>query len=1681
MKRLLTASFVSLLLLPQPVRALPLPLRLPDADAVGMQGVTVMPQRFDFRALQRVSQLPWAGTIREGHGEGVWEEAELELERQKKDPKGPDLAALGAHLTLDTTPAGKSDFAPLAPAIGTGFEGIMQGGYIPSEPTVAAGPLNVFSTGNVNVTVTNKDGSSRVETSGAAFFGVTAGEGTIFDAQCCYDALRGRFVAVALTEGTSPANFSSLYLVVSQTNDARGLWWRYKFDMAMDGSTPSANWSDYESVGITDDKLVFTAQQFTFATSAYRYPKVRVIDRAAVYAGQPVSYVDFVGLTTPLGGDAGDTFVTKCARNLSAGDSTAHLLCVRTNGGSNVTYREIVGPAASPVITTSSLVPVAAYTAPPGAVQKGSAATVATNDCRPGDFVVRNGVLVVSWHHGATIGGTSVSAVRLLRLRTSDLAVLTDETFGAASTYYFYPAATVDAAGTVYIGFGRSSSAEYPSAYASARRPSDASIEPSTLLKSGVSATAQSRWGDYTGIDNDAALSGPSGTSAWYAGQWTKGLNSFGTWMNRLSLPYGQVGGSVADDCDGSALTTGDRSALANATVTLVQGATTVATTTTDAAGAYNFGYLEAGTYDVLVTPPAGGSAVDAVAGTGGNSQVRIGAGDVQVAVTTAQASSGNNFAVTTVHALPASAGLAPNFTLTGSPGLSLAVTGSGFTRCSSVRVDGADRPTTYVDAGHLTATLPAGDLVAAGARAITVFTPAPGGGSSGPQYLTVGATPDTQAPVVTVTSPAGGENWSVGSTHAVTWTAADNVVVATVDLSLSLDGGVTFPVSLATGIPNSGTWSWPVPFTPSATARVRVTAHDGVGNAGADSSHANFTIAGWTVTASAGANGAISPSGATVVADGATPAFTITPAVGYHVLDVLVNGISQGAVTNYTFPAIHANQSIAASFAINSYTLNVGVLGSGTVTKVPDQPTYDYGTLVTLTAAPSGGTTFAGWTGDTTASANPLTLVMNASRTLSARFGLHVYVWNQAGTAGWPPAANWTPTRTTPATDDVLLFNGGGTPIVTNVPTQTIGQLIISNGTRVALEPANTATVTITGGAGADLDLAAGAGLALDGAAPLTLALATGATGAIAGPVAITANAHRLTATDAGALVFRSGSSLSLGTGFLGTVFGTGTGISGLNSVVFQSGSLLAQTEGGTPFGALAPNSAVVFQPGSRYRLDGPLTPQMANRTYGDFEYNAAGAVSPTGMTPFTMDSLIVSQGTLNLNVEAGGTIRGSIRVRPGATLGFNPALGTPTYRFSGSAAQQVAVFGSFGNTTNAGFAVNNANGVTLATSWQLAGALTFQNGRITTGANLLSLTSTGSVTGASQGTGWVAGNLRRNFAAGSSTRTLDVGDPTTYSPVTVAVTGAGAAFDLAASAQAGDHPSLASSDLDPVKVVHRTWTLAPAGSPVFTSADATFGFAAGDIGAGANTANFVVRRYSGGWTSPATGARTATSTQATGLAAFGDFAVGETGSDLVSPLVTLVSPNGGESLVRDMVVPLTWTASDNVGVTAIDLLLSRTGSAGTFDTLAAGIANTGTHDWTVTIPTTTDGWLKVIAHDAAGNTASDLSDAAFTILATTGIEDGPVTAFALSPVLPNPTHGGGRMSFALPRAARVHLSMLDVQGREVLVLANGEYVAGRHSVSFGARAPIAAGLYFVRLRVANGPTFTRRLAVAR
>ena len=121
--------------------------------------------------------------------------------------------------------------------------------------------------------------------------------------------------------------------------------------------------------------------------------------------------------------------------------------------------------------------------------------------------------------------------------------------------------------------------------------------------------------------------------------------------------------------------------------------------------------------------------------------------------------------------------------------------------------------------------------------------------------------------------------------------------------------------------------------------------------------------------------------------ASGTVVTLTATPASGYTFTRW------EGGVTgtaNPTTITMNGNKTVTAVFtASTQYTLTVTCSPSngGSVTRSPNQSTYAYGTLVTLTATPSSGYTFTRWEGSLIGTVNPGTVFMDSNKTITAVF----------------------------------------------------------------------------------------------------------------------------------------------------------------------------------------------------------------------------------------------------------------------------------------------------------------------------------------------------------------------------------------------------------------------------------------------------------------------------------------------------------------------------------------------------------------------------------------------------------------------------------------------------------------------------------------------------------------------
>lgn len=151
-----------------------------------------------------------------------------------------------------------------------------------------------------------------------------------------------------------------------------------------------------------------------------------------------------------------------------------------------------------------------------------------------------------------------------------------------------------------------------------------------------------------------------------------------------------------------------------------------------------------------------------------------------------------------------------------------------------------------------------------------------------------------------------------------------------------------------------------------------------------------SFVVKSFGVNASAGANGTVTPAGTTSVNCGNNQTYTIAPASCYHVLDVLVDGVSVGAVTSYTFTNVQAAHTISATFALNSSSNIVASAGANGGISPSGTTAVTCGANQTYTITPNAGYVVASVVvdGSSVGAVTTYTFTsVTASHTISATF----------------------------------------------------------------------------------------------------------------------------------------------------------------------------------------------------------------------------------------------------------------------------------------------------------------------------------------------------------------------------------------------------------------------------------------------------------------------------------------------------------------------------------------------------------------------------------------------------------------------------------------------------------------------------------------------------------------------
>ena len=375
----------------------------------------------------------------------------------------------------------------------------------------------------------------------------------------------------------------------------------------------------------------------------------------------------------------------------------------------------------------------------------------------------------------------------------------------------------------------------------------------------------------------------------------------------------------------------------------------------------------------------------------------------------------------------------------------------------------------------------------------------------------------------------------------------------------------------------------------------------------------------------------------------------------------------------------------------------------------------------------------------------------------------------------------NWLPVRTSSSNSDILIFDSSSPTLskVLNVPSQTIGQLIIKDSRQVNFEGINAVTAfSISGLSGDDLYIETGSTFKLNSANAIELNILPGANANIYGKfitssINLTQPNHRLYVADPGACLFQNGA-FFIAEALTDNPFGTTIPT---NTVIFKPGSTYISQAGANPFGFTSPSqSKVIFEKGSLYSQQQLTGLSLAGRTYADFDLNVGNGINflvlagSSGST-CKIDNLHIVSGNFKfpLNFNNNGlniNLYGDLILETGASFNYSPTnpMAFSTFIIKGNIPQNISGNISFGNKTIVSIENSNpgSNDINLNSNIDCNGYLFLKNGIINTGVNYIYAADI-SPTYSGDNNTHINGNLRRNVLAGTLQH-FPVGDGTHY-----------------------------------------------------------------------------------------------------------------------------------------------------------------------------------------------------------------------------------------------------------------------------------------------------------------------------
>ncbi|MEM7229167.1 MAG: hypothetical protein AAF432_10170 [Planctomycetota bacterium] len=404
-----------------------------------------------------------------------------------------------------------------------GFDGILNTGWNPPDPTMAVGPNHVVAMTNGGIAFLTKTGTQTFFDEidgGFGFWGALGATGFVFDPEALYDPMSERFFVMASED--APNNESYILIAVSDDDDPNGAWNRYRVDT----TSLAGNTYDSPNMAVDQDVLYITgdAVDGVNAYPIFTFLKSDLID------GLPLSPVQSTTLPT---------------NTLSAGHpdvmpaAAPALYLIEHREGANRTSVRLIAltnPLTGITLTEVSL-PVPAYSSPIDFSHLGTSSIIETFDARFWSVDYANGSLWACHHIGSS--GRTLSRWYEIDMNgwplsgQSPTLVQSGTIDPGPGVFATFCSIGADDNGNVAVCYARSSADSFFSMATVSRSDGDpaGSMGEEQIWQTNNATFNGNRWGDYSRVQAD-----PSDGTFWANHEYAVS-GSWRTWVQNISPP----------------------------------------------------------------------------------------------------------------------------------------------------------------------------------------------------------------------------------------------------------------------------------------------------------------------------------------------------------------------------------------------------------------------------------------------------------------------------------------------------------------------------------------------------------------------------------------------------------------------------------------------------------------------------------------------------------------------------------------------------------------------------------------------------------------------------------------------------------------------------------------------------------------------------------------------------------------------------------------------------------------------------------------------------------------------------------------------------------------------------------------------------------------------------------------